>query len=93
MHEVDLFLLGNHITSPLANTLASRELAQSLLSFYTCYNHSGLVGVYMEVPPTMTAEAAQEVFKCYKTIAETMTEEELERAKTKVSLWHKFHCN
>lgn len=84
---------GKHLTSPLAIALSSQGLVNSYQSFYTVYNQTGLFGLYLQIPGPndpqykgSSADAIQLAMTSYKMVADTLTEQELQKAKNKVTI-------
>jgi processing peptidase subunit beta len=75
---------GKHLSSRLADTVASNGLAYSFQTLSTCYKHTGFIGIYAIAPPENLEQLTYEVFQEFKLLGHKITEEELERAKNKV---------
>jgi processing peptidase subunit beta len=75
---------GRNMSVRLAETVATEELVHSYAAFNTCYNRTGLCGVYFVAPPPTLEHAAHAILTEMVRIAKAVTEPELIRAKNKV---------
>ncbi|KNC81309.1 hypothetical protein SARC_06359 [Sphaeroforma arctica JP610] len=74
---------GANVTSQLAKNLGTRGLAHSYMAFHTCYNDTGLWGVYITADRDTLPQAVVEVQREVVRLCEEVTEEEVEAAKLK----------
>ncbi|MGD8561878.1 MAG: pitrilysin family protein [Desulfarculaceae bacterium] len=84
-------VLGGNMSSRLFQEVRERRgLAYAVYSFLNAYSDSGLLGIYMGVPPKRAAESLQVVRGEMERLAvEPLTEQELNEAKIslKDSIW------
>jgi processing peptidase subunit beta len=75
---------GKTLSARLAETVAHEGLAHSYTSFNTCYNQSGLFGVYFTAEPGNLEDMSYEVINEVQRLGKGISDLELERAKNKV---------
>jgi processing peptidase subunit beta len=75
---------AKNLSSNLAETFATEELAHSLMSFNTCYHETGLFGAYFVGEMERTSDAIFEVLREWVRIGSGVSEVEVERAKNKL---------
>jgi processing peptidase subunit beta len=75
---------GKNLSARLAERVAHEELVHSYVAFNTCYNQTGLWGVYFVAEPDTLEDAAHAFFHELVRMSKALTEPELLRAKNKV---------
>jgi processing peptidase subunit beta len=76
---------GKNLSSVLCEKVAQEELCESFVSFNSHYNYTGMFGVYYVTEPgKKTREMTFEIFNEFNRIGHNITEEEVERAKSKM---------
>lgn len=75
---------GRHLSARLAEAVAFDNLVHSYVAFNTCYNQTGLWGVYFVADPGTLEDATQAILTELVRMAKALTEPELLRAKNKV---------
>lgn len=73
--------LGRNHASRLCQEVAEHELAHSISTFNTCYQDTGLFGVYMKVPDNKVDDLMWTVMNNLVRLVHSPSEEEVERAK------------
>ncbi|XP_049850578.1 mitochondrial-processing peptidase subunit beta-like [Schistocerca gregaria] len=74
---------GNSLNSRLSEIVSDENLAHSYSTFNTCYNRTGLFGVYFVSDYNRVDEMCAEVMREFA-LARNVTPQELERAKNRV---------
>jgi len=72
---------GKAVTSQLCHDVASNELANSISTFNTCYNDTGLFGLYAITEREKVGDFLVSVMNNITLLADSVREEEVERAK------------
>jgi len=75
---------GKNLSSRLCEIFAAENLGQSLQSFNTCYNKTGLFGAYFVSNPDHIEDASYEVAMEWGRLARGANDAEVERAKNKL---------
>jgi len=77
---------GKNLSSRLCEFVATEELAHSFSSFNTCYNNTGLFGVYFvtDGKGDKVTDMSRAVFDEWQRIANNVTAREVERAKNRL---------
>jgi len=72
---------GKNVASKLGQAVAENGLADSFMCFNTCYNDSGLFGVYMVTDPYNVQDLMWYTMESMVRLAHNTGDEEVERAK------------
>jgi len=75
---------GKNLSSKLCEIVATEKLAHSLTSFNTCYSDTGLFGAYVVAEAENLEDVIYEVFNEWVRVGRSVSETEVERAKTKL---------
>jgi len=74
----------NNLSSALCELVANEGLAHSVSTFMTCYHNTGLFGNYYVTTGHKVEDLTYEILKAWQNIAHSVTDGEVERAKTKL---------
>lgn len=75
---------GSHLVSRLCETVAADQLGQSVSSFVTPYQHTGLFGVYAVSTHDKIEDMTYEVLSEFSRLTISVSDAEIERAKNRV---------
>jgi processing peptidase subunit beta len=75
---------GKNLSSRLCEVVATEKLGHSVTSFNTCYSDTGLFGTYVVGEPEKLDDLIYEVVTEWVRIGRTITDDQVERAKTKL---------
>lgn len=70
--------------SPQTRQVGQNNLAHSYMAFCTCYADTGLWGLYLTAEPGRLPKLMQAVNREFTRLCESITDEEVERAKIRV---------
>ena len=75
---------GRNMSSKLCQTVAELQLAHSVMSFTTCYNETGLFGVYSVAEPHQVQDLVWYTLEAMVRLVHNTTDEEVARAQTQL---------
>lgn len=75
---------GRNMSSKLCQTVAELQLAHSVMSFNTCYNDTGLFGVYSVAEPHKVQDLVWYTLEAMVRLVHNTTDEEVARAQTQL---------
>lgn len=75
---------GNNMSSKLGQVIAEKELAHSFMAFNTCYQDTGLFGVYAVGEQYKLNDLTWYTMEALVRLVHKTTDEEVERAKTQL---------
>ena len=76
--------LGRNAASKFAQEVADNDLAQSFMTFNTCYKDTGLFGIYMVCPDNKLEDAMWYTLDNLVRLCHQLSDEEVARAKTQL---------